>query len=547
MPVAVLMFGFDNPDAILTLLLTASTYAFIRALENANPIKWLSISAILTGFAFNTKMLQGLIVLPVFVLVYIFAAKPKFWQRIKHILIAGIFLAISALWWPLIVTAIPKTDRPYIGSSSNDSIWNLIIGYNGVGRLLGEGTGQGAGGGGHSGGAPSGLTSGTTGRGISTTRSFGAFPGTAASGVGQSTKAGASRIGGGAAPSGMNKIGTGIGGFGGGPGSSSAGFGGSTGILRMFNSSFGPNIGWLIPVGLSAVVFAFFKRRKTGRTDTTRAAYFVWGGYLVMHIIVFSMVSGVIHPYYPVVMAPAVAALVGMGLPALIKSFKKRDLLAIFLPLTVMVTAYVAFVILGYESLLPWLKWVVVVAGVVCGLTMLVQLMTGLGRKFAQILAIAGVVIMIAGPTVYALDTATVTHTGSIPSAGPSGTGMAGSNNESATAEKSLITYLLNHEGKAKWLVAVASADVSAGIQISSGQPVMAVGGFDGSDDALSISELKQLVATGQLEYYAISSGGMGGGASGTGDVSQIQAWVEANGVKVKYGGSQYTLYKLSV
>lgn len=545
-PVAVLMFGFDNPDAVLTLLLSASTYAFIRAFEHINPIRWLSISAILIGFAFNTKMLQGLIVLPVFVLVYLFAATPRFWQRLKHVLIAGIFLAVSALWWPLIVSAIPKNDRPYVGSSTNDSIWNLIVGYNGIGRLLGDGTGQGGGIHAPSGirGGPNalGMPSGFTGTSGASKQTLSTSPTGVASTGGRSTVNGTNNFAGGMPLNGIRKL-SGNKQFGG-PGSGSAGFGGSTGVLRMFNSSFGPNIGWFIPLGLSTVLLAIFQRRRKGRSDKIRAAYLVWGGYLVLHIIVFSMVSGVIHPYYPVVMAPAVAALVGMGLPAFITSFRRRDNLAIFLPLTVMITAYTSYIILGYENWVVWLKWLVLIGGVLCGLIMLIYLMSDLSRRLVRTVIVASLLVVAAGPTVYALDTATVTHTGSIPSAGPSGTGMPGSNNESATAEALLVSYLMAHEGSAKWLVAVASADESAGIQISSGQPVMAIGGFDGSDDALSVTELKNLVVSGQLNYYAIAESGRGG--MGGGDVSKIQAWVEAHGRKVDYGGSQYVLYKLS-
>jgi 4-amino-4-deoxy-L-arabinose transferase-like glycosyltransferase len=530
-PVAVLMFGFDNPDAILTLLLTFSVYAFVRALENDTPLKWLTLSAIATGCAFNTKMLQGLIVLPVLAIVYLIAAQPTFWVRVKHLLIAAIPLLIFTLWWPLIVTVTPAADRPYVGSSTDNSIWNLAFGYNGFGRLLGTNN-KGKGGNGFS---RTGSKTTIQLPAKTTTRPTSTTTGTTQPALnfnGSTTGFGGGRKGGG--------------GFGG------SGFGGSTGILRMFNDSFGPNIGWLLPLSLGALVTVIAVRWRSRRTDKVRTAFLVWGGYLVLHIAVFSAVSGTIHPYYPVVMTPAVAALIGMGVPYLIDRYRYGKNSALALPLLIVLTGITATIIMGYQaSFVPWLRWLILTVAVVTAVGLLLRLYDG-ATRFVGALLIASAIACGAAPVVYAIDTATLVHTGSVPTAGPSSTGLQGSNNETSSAEASLISYLKIHRDGAKWLVAVSSANESAPIQLTSGEPVMAVGGFSGSDNAITLANFEKLVTSDQLQYYAVSAGGIGGGGFGAGasrgqdDSSAIQAWVESTATKISYGGSSYSLYHLA-
>ena len=163
-------------------------------------------------------------------------------------------------------------------------------------------------------------------------------------------------------------------------------------------------------------------------------------------------------------------------------------------------------------------------------------------QNSAIITAIAACIL---APTVYTLATVNVAHTGSIPTAGPSSTAMRGSNNESSQANSQLVQYLLEYQHGARWLVVVDSANESAAIQLTSGQPVMAVGGFNGSDTPLTLEQFKQLVKAGKLRYYAISSHGRGGGGLGGGN-NEITTWVKQTGTVVNYGGSDVTLYELS-
>ena len=199
-PVAALMFTFDNPDALLVLLMTAAAYLVVRAVDAVTPRRAMALLAgagIAIGFAFLTKMMQGLLVVPAFGLAYLVAARWSLGARIGHLLAALGAMIVSAGWFVVLVSLWPADARPYIGGSTNNSLWQLAIGYNGLSRILG--------GAGNGGGNFSGIN----------------LSGTNLSGINLSG-----------------------GNFGG------ALFGGASGILRMFGSSFGSEISWLLPAAL---------------------------------------------------------------------------------------------------------------------------------------------------------------------------------------------------------------------------------------------------------------------------------------------------------
>lgn len=482
-PAAALMFRFNNPDSILTFLLAASAYTFMRSLE-ARHIAWLMATAAFVGTAFNTKMIQALIILPVYVMVYMIAAKPAFAVRLWHMFIAAISTIIAALWWPLLVSLTPASSRPYIGSTSDNSIWSLIFGYNGLSRFLG--------------------------------------------GAGQAG-----------------------GGMGGGP-NGGVGFGGQAGILRMFNSDFGPNIAWLLPLALIAGGTAIWWLQNTARTNLRRALILTMMGWVLIHGAVFSMTGGTIHPYYVVVMAPAIAVLVGAGLPYLYAAYKSGRSVQWLLPIAIFLSGATAAVLFGYGSTnLANLRVPIVVVTTLTSLALVWHIIQPDVRARNLALTTSAIAILL-GPVAYSVTTVAVAHNGSIPTAGPNATAMAGSNNESATISTALKNYLVQHQGAATWIVAVSSANQSAPIQIATGQPVMAIGGFNGSDNTISLSEFKQLVREGKVKYFAVSSGGMGGfgggmGGGGPGGNSSIQSWATSGGKVVDYGGSDnVTLYDLT-
>ncbi|WP_391530334.1 ArnT family glycosyltransferase, partial [Candidatus Frankia nodulisporulans] len=145
-PIAAVMFKFNNPDALLVLLLIGGAYATLRAVEQAST-KWMVLAGVLVSFAFLTKLLQALVVVPVFALVYLAFAPTGFWRRVRQTLAGGLGLLIPSGLFIAIVELVPASSRPYIGGSQKNSLWELTLGYNGLGRLTGNETGSVGGGG----------------------------------------------------------------------------------------------------------------------------------------------------------------------------------------------------------------------------------------------------------------------------------------------------------------------------------------------------------------------------------------------------------------
>ncbi len=354
-PVATLMFRFNNPDALLTLVLTGAAYATVRAVESGRT-KWMVLAGALVGFGFITKMMQAFILLPVLALVYLLAGPPKLGRRILQLIYTGIALVVSAGWWVAAVQLTPAADRPYVGGSTDNSELNLIFGYNGFGRLSGNETGS----------------------------------------VG--------------------------GGFGAGRGGGS--LWGPVGWNRLFMKEMGGQISWLIPGALIGLLAVLWITRRAPRTDRVRAAFLIFGGWLLLTGAVLSFAQGIIHPYYTVVLAPAVGALVGMGASTL---WARRAQVFPRLALAAAIVATIAwaFVVLGWSPTWnPALRWVILGVGVVAALA--IALAPRARGVLAAGIAGFGVASIIAAPAAYSLTTANTPHQGAIPSAGPTVQGAGG-------------------------------------------------------------------------------------------------------------------------
>ena len=350
-PVATLMFRFNNPDAMLVLLLVGAAYALLRAVEVAGT-KWLLLAWTLVGTAFLTKMLQALLVAPAFALVYLVCAPTTFRRRFVQSACAFGALVVSAGWWIAIVELWPASSRPYIGGSQDNSIMELVLGYNGLGRLTGNETGS---------------------------------------------------VGGG--------------------GAGGTSMWGETGWNRMFNSEFGTQASWLLPAAFALLAIGLVLRGRAARTDRSRAAYLIWGGWLVVTTAAFSFGQGIIHPYYAIALAPAIGALVGMGAVDL---WKRRSSMGarVALGLTVGGTSYWAYSLMHRTpDWAPALQSAILLGGLAVG-ALLIFAPTLKGRVGTG-LAIAACVVCLAGPAAYSLQTASTVHSGSLPSAGP-GVSMGG-------------------------------------------------------------------------------------------------------------------------
>ncbi|MFB6889003.1 ArnT family glycosyltransferase [Kitasatospora sp. NPDC056327] len=400
-PVAALMFRFNNPDALLVLLLTLAAYGLVRAVEAAGT-RWLVFTGVMFGLAFLTKTLQAFLVLPAFAVIYLVAAPTGLWRRVRQLLAGGLAMVVAGGWWVAVVELVPASARPYVGGSQDNSFLSLTFGYNGLGRLNGNETGSvGLGRGGFPGGAGA---------------VFGEVPAGA--------PAGGMRGGGGGW--------------------------GETGITRLFDGDIGGQIAWLMPASLILLVLGLWATRRHARTDTARAAFLVWGGWLLCTALTFSFMSGIFHQYYTVALAPAVAALVGMGVDGLWRARHRLPYAAV-LAGTLAVTSVWAYVLLGRSAdFLPWLRPAVLVGGLLAAAALLAagpaaarlarradaegpgaNPGNGSGaRKLAgRLTAVAGLVgaaAALGGPTAYAVQTVGTAHQGSIVVAGPAVEGGSG-------------------------------------------------------------------------------------------------------------------------
>ena len=300
-PVAVLMFKFNNPDALLVLLMIAAVWAMLRAVETAR-LNYLILCGVFVGFGFLTKQLQVMLVVPPLAMAYFFFGPPKLGKRIVHLVVAGAAMVASAGWWVVAVTLWPASDRPYIGGSQTNSILELTFGYNGLGRLTGNEKGSVGGGG--------------------------------AGRVADLQNVQAQQFGGGRGGMGW----------------------GQTGISRMFESAQGGQIAWLIPAAMLLLVVGVVLRGRAPRTDVRRAALVLFGAWLVVTALVFSFMAGIFHPYYTVALAPAIAALVGAGS---VVAWESRQLIwvRISLAVTVLATAATSWILLSRSAdFVPWLQ-----------------------------------------------------------------------------------------------------------------------------------------------------------------------------------------------
>ncbi|MDQ8044067.1 MAG: glycosyltransferase family 39 protein, partial [Solirubrobacteraceae bacterium] len=159
-PTAVAVFRHNNPDALLMLCSTLALWATVRALETPHRTRWLVLAGVAVGLGFETKMATGLLVVPGIVAAWLWVRPGGLKRAAKQVATFSATAAAVGLAWPIAVWLIPAGSRPWISGTNDNSIWSLIFGYNGLGRVLGQSggpggaTGGGRGFGGGGGGGP---------------------------------------------------------------------------------------------------------------------------------------------------------------------------------------------------------------------------------------------------------------------------------------------------------------------------------------------------------------------------------------------------------
>ncbi len=480
-PVVVAVSRTNNPDATLVLCLVAAAYATQRAISDGRP-GWLVVAGLCCGLGFLAKLLVAGLVMPGAFGAYLLAGPGGWQRRLRDVVLGGVAFLLVAGSWIALVDLTPASSRPYVGNSTNNTAENVVFGADGFGRLTGNETF----------GLPSGPAS--SGRG---------FGGVSLSGVL----------------------------------ADQPGLGGTPGIGRLFNAGMGDQVMWLVvPAALALLVGAALAlRRRLSRPQL--GSLVLWGGFGLVSYLVFAYTQGIFHDYYVCVFAPAVAALLGIGV-ALAHRAGRWGMAWVLVALVG--TAALEVVLLRRVNAYPALRVGVPVGlGVVAVLVVAVALGVPFLRRYLAVVLAAGLVIALAAPAAWALsgvrhgEDATYASAGpalrgaqrgggagtlpvSVPSAAAGGAGLTGSRSArragagsagigGAELSHAELAWLRREHHHERWLVAVPSGTEAEG-PIVTGDSVMAVGGFYGTDPAMTRNRLATLVADHELRF--VDTGG---------------------------------------
>jgi 4-amino-4-deoxy-L-arabinose transferase-like glycosyltransferase len=516
-PISVVTARDNTIDSTLVLAVLLGAWAIFRAAETGK-LRWLLLCAVFVGLGFNIKMLQAYLVLPAFGLMYLVGAHLGWRRRISYLLLAAAVLITVSFSWVTAVDLTPASQRPWVDSTTTNSELVLAIGYNGLQRLTGN--------------------------------TFRA-PGAALRGSASQTASG-----GGATTTG------------GGPGGVSEN--GYTGPLRLLNTELGSQIGWLLPLAVIGFLVAAWqvrpRRRSLGSPGLAdrRRSLVLWSTWLLTTGWFFS-IAGFYHTYYLVMVAPAIAALSGIGIVSLWKAYRASGSKTWWLlPASLLAVAAVQVHLLAdypawARSLTPLIIGTCVLSAVVLAIGILRPRLGVRAMVPAVLLALIG---LMAAPTAWAANSVTASNMGAILHAGPT----AGTNNRLGLAfggppggnfrppnggagfgppigtdgrafrggvgigeqvDSALLKYLEQHQGNATFLFATTSSRTAEPYIIATGKAVMATGGFSGSDPILTTANLAALLKQGTVRYFLLGGGGFGGPGGDTN--GGLTSWVQSN------------------
>jgi 4-amino-4-deoxy-L-arabinose transferase-like glycosyltransferase len=549
-PITVAIARHNNPDELLILCCVAALWCTVRALETGRT-KWLVLTGVCVGFGFETKMGVALLVVPGIALAWMWSRWGETWgarlRAFRQLLAGGAAMVAVGGAWPVLVTLTPAADRPWISGTSDNSIWSLIFGYNGLGRVAGQTGGPGGGAGGPGGG----------------------------------------------------------GGFGAG-----SLFGGATGPFRLLQSALGDQAGWLlgfaVVAGLAILALSRLRRR-----DPRTGWVIAIGGAFLVTAIVFSFSSGIFHPYYVSFLAPFAAALVGAGAGLMLPrstggAADGARVARVLAPLAIVAGAVTELIVLGeLNGSLSWAKPLLIgVAGAAA-----VILALDLPRRVRGLLVAVVLAALLAAPAAWAADTPGHATSSTFPAGGsasasmggpggggpgrfgrgpagggrfavpgggaftppasggfspPAGGGFAppktgnsspsrlggglatggpggfGSNTASLGAA---VRYAKQHGGG---VIGVSSQSSAAGAIVSSNADVAGLGGFSGRESSVSASWIAQEVAAGRLRWVIVDDTQGGGLPGDTRTGSQTAMNLVASTcrkVTLSTSGSTVTMY----
>jgi 4-amino-4-deoxy-L-arabinose transferase-like glycosyltransferase len=433
-PISVATNRHNNLESLLVLAVLLAAWAFILAAEIGR-LRWLVVGALMIGVGFNIKMLEAFVALPAFYLLYLVAAPVSLRRRMIYLGLTTVMILAASLPWAVAVDLTPADQRPYVGSSSYNTVADLIVGWNGVGRLVGSDEGV-----------------------------------------------------------------------------------GDPGPLRLFNRQLAGQIGWLIPLAVVGLAVASWRswRSWQGRPsppllNRRQQALVLWGTWLVSLVVFFS-VAGDWDPHYLAMLAPPVAALVGIGVVALWHDYRSPGWRGWVLPLTLAGAAglqsYILF--LFYQDWSHWLAPPIVVlslgAAVSLAVARLKPRLKGSGLPLALAAISIGVLSLLLAPAIWAASTVWYGAETRAPSAGPQARPSETSDRFGSEGGEvdPLVDYLHANQGDAEYLVAAIRSRIASPIILNTDEPVISLGGFNGADPVFSDERLAGLVKEGVVRFFLI-------------------------------------------
>ncbi len=498
-PISVAVDRSNNTDTCLVLALLVAAWAMLRAIERASQA-WLIGAMALVGLAFNVKMLAACVVLPAFCGVYLFAAPTSAARRVRHLALSAPVLVAVSLSWVTAFDLVPAGERPYAGSSADNSMLELAVIHNGLQRFVSP-------------------------RPARPDISADAAPQPARDYQRQPPM----RVGGG------SRV--------------------PAGPLRLLDPSLATQFGWLLPLAIIGCAITVARgwraaRRRPGPLGPGGQMLALFAGWALIYGIVLSAAAGIFHAYYIVTMAPPVAALAGIGAAQLWRSWRAGDRFHAFPPMAFGLTA-VWQIWIGVAELIPSEDAIDPLS-----LGLLVALLGGAGLAAASLLVLTskhpraagaafacGILALLTLPAAWSV--ATAARVGAIPdplarlSAPPGRFGGQGGGPQFAGAVQNggqnldtrrLVAFTRANNSGETFLFAAPTTRIAAPIIIAGGEPVMAMGGFSGSDPIVGPDSIAAMVARGDLRFVLFRNGAFGRGAADRARAAALDAWLGAHG-----------------
>lgn len=473
-PIFVAVSRDNGVDPLLIALMLLACACALRAIER-DRVAWLLASAVLIGLAFNTKTLAAYLVVPGIALGWLVCAHLPWPRRLLALAGAGVVVAVASFAWIAAVELTPASQRPFIGSSTNNTELGLTFEYNGFGRVEGE----------------------VGGPGKIPARSGGLVP--ADSHPSDSRRARkrapskkAAVVNSKYLPDGRYRY--------------PIAFGGKVGPLRLFDSELDGQSSWLLPLAIFGLIALALQvaagRRADVRRDPRLAVLLVLGGWFAVELVVLSWSKGIVHPYYISALAPGAAAMIGAGVSAFTGFARTRDLRLLLLVAAVVATAIVQIRVIEEQAYLQWFV-PFLIAGAGLGVAAL------LVRRIAPASVALLLAVLLVAPTAYAATTWLAPVEGTFPAAGPHeaiGLGRYDLEPRPMRETLALVAYAAHHRGGLErngWSLLTDSSPTAAPM-ILLGSPAGALGGYGGSDPVLDGRGLARLIARGQARYVVI-------------------------------------------